>query len=148
MARNRDLAKLVKEGNTWVVEWRWSVSRARDSYGYNVCNAYVDGVKVGGCNGGGYDMKGAALAPWLETQVRLTDEFYGLSWHDPNWRVPEKVAKREEAGESLGLERYQAYFAASNKVRTEKHVVPQIDGACGLSSLLRALGFREEWLSS
>jgi hypothetical protein len=90
--------------------------------------------------------------------------FYGLSFHDPNFdpgaavigrdcsdrtfgpdgaNVGKTVAEAEAAGVSVGLERYQAIYAASSPHPTERHTVPSIDGACGISSvleILRALG--------
>lgn len=47
------------------LEIKWTVSRGRDSYGYNVCTLFVDGMKAARCNGGGYDMKGTVLGSWL-----------------------------------------------------------------------------------
>lgn len=47
------------------LEYRWTVSRARDTYGYNICTLYVDGRKAAACNGGGYDMKGTCLGNWI-----------------------------------------------------------------------------------
>tara|TARA_R110001599_G_scaffold286765_1_gene489265 strand:+ start:490 stop:975 length:486 start_codon:yes stop_codon:yes gene_type:complete len=46
--------------------FRWSTSRARETYGYNVCTLFVNGIKKGSTCGGGYDMKGTALAEFLE----------------------------------------------------------------------------------
>jgi hypothetical protein len=43
----------------------WTTSRGRDTYGYNICSLYVDGRKVSACNGGGYDMKGTSLGNWI-----------------------------------------------------------------------------------
>ncbi len=48
-----------------VLEFKWTVSRGRDSYGYNICTLRVDGAKVSACNGGGYDMKGTSFGNWL-----------------------------------------------------------------------------------
>lgn len=48
-----------------LLEFKWTVSRGRDTYGYNICSLYVDGQKVSACNGGGYDMKGTALGNWI-----------------------------------------------------------------------------------
>jgi len=141
------LLKLTRNGKTYVVEFRSSISRARNTYGYNVVTASVDGVKVGGANGGGYDLQGAALSGWLETQVKKTDEFSGLTWHDPNYKTPKKVVDREKAGKSFGLERYQAFYAASSSKRTKRHTMPRIEGATGLSHLLNALGFETQWLN-
>lgn len=47
------------------LEFKWTVSRGRDSYGYNICTLYADGRKVARCNGGGYDMKGTCLGNYL-----------------------------------------------------------------------------------
>lgn len=47
------------------LEIKWTTSRGRDTYGYNVCTLYADGRKVARCNGGGYDMEGACLGNWL-----------------------------------------------------------------------------------
>lgn len=45
--------------------FHWTVSRGRDTYGYNICTLYADGVKVAACNGGGYDMQGTALGDFV-----------------------------------------------------------------------------------
>ena len=134
------------------LKYKWTTSRARDSYGYNVCTLFVDGEKVGRCNGGGYDMTGTSLAQWVETNfkndlLKLKEEFYGLSFHDPNWEPSKEIIEREETGLSLGLERYQDFYKQSSKLPTEKHTIPQIDGACGVDSvrkILEALGYTYE----
>lgn len=44
----------------------WSVSKGRDTYGYNICR--LDDTQTGKrfrCSGGGYDMVGTCLAQWL-----------------------------------------------------------------------------------
>ena len=93
------------------LEFRWTVSRGRETYGYNICTLYVDGRKVARCNGGGYDMKGTCLGNWIareyadrllglkpddmperahydsEKQQRVDEGryFYGLTFHDPSY---------------------------------------------------------------
>jgi hypothetical protein len=152
------------------LEFKWTVSRGRNTYGYNVCSLYVDGTKVSSCNGGGYDMKATALGNWFarrfEGQLRKmvipmsrrngvqVQEYYGLTYHDPNFdpgKAPitedtcfgakkgMTVEEAENAGVSLGLDRYQAFYLASSRVPTERHTVPLIDGACGLSSVERIM---------
>lgn len=220
------------------LEFKWTESRGRDTYGYTICTLYVDGRKVARCNGGGYDMKGTCFGSWLasayadrlnalkpkdmpeqshwqrsekprrycrnpaceksktkrgdlrrfkhdaytcphcggETDVDYQDGkriddgryFYGLSYHDPNYdpgkavigedcddRTFSKKSKgktveqAEAAGETVGLERYQAFYRASSKVPTERHTVPQIDGACGFSTveaIARAIGITLEYV--
>lgn len=44
----------------------WSVSRGRDTYGYNICR--LDDTSTGDrfkCMGGGYDMQGTVFGEWL-----------------------------------------------------------------------------------
>lgn len=47
------------------LEFKWSVSRGRDTAGYNICSLYVDGRKVASTCGGGYDMKGTVLGKYI-----------------------------------------------------------------------------------
>ena len=62
---------------------KWTISRGRDTYGYNICSLYVGNKKVTSCKGGGYDMKGTALGDWIaqEFQEVLKDSdltgYYG-----------------------------------------------------------------------
>jgi len=143
-----------------VLEFKWTISRARDTYGYNVMTLYVDGVKTARCNGGGYDMKGTVLGNFIARRfkdelLKLETEFYGLTFHDPNYDPGkevidgETVAEREKAGKSLGLERYQSFYKASSKIPTERHTIPSINGACGFSSverILKAIGHHLEYI--
>lgn len=77
------------------LHFKWTVSRGRDTYGYNICSLWIDGYKVASCSGGGYDMKGTCLGDWLqnEFQNRLKQivlpvlqqgdrsTFYGSGWN-------------------------------------------------------------------
>ncbi len=69
---------------TKVLQFKWTISRGRDTYGYNICSLYVDGKKVTSCNGGGYDMIGTCLGDWIEKEFREelksldVDKYYGL----------------------------------------------------------------------
>jgi len=84
--------------------------------------------------------------------------FYGLTFHDPDFdpgkarigvdchdRTMGKgsegktVAEAEDAGESLGLERYQAFYSASAKQPDSSHRVPLIDGGCGFDQVVKIL---------
>ena len=145
-----------------LLEFKWTVSKGRDTYGWNICTLYADGIKVARCNGGNYDMKGTCLGLWAEVAfkeelLKLKTSFYGLTFHDPNYDPSKEViegdtiAEREKQGKSLGLERYQAFYGASNKIPTEKHIIPLIDGACGFSSveqILTAIGYELEWVKT
>jgi len=134
------------------LKYKWTTSRAKDSYGYNVCTLLVDGEKVGRCNGGGYDMTGTSLAQWVETNfkndlLKLKEEFCGLSFHNPSWKPSKECLKKEEEDELTkltGLAKYQDFYKQSSKLPTDKHTIPKIDGACGVSSverILNAIGY-------
>lgn len=164
------------------LHFKWTISRARDTYGYNVCTLHADGRKVARCNGGGYDMKGTCLGDFIAKHYAdrlnaLTPDdmpenshgryFYGLTFHDPNYdpgkavigadcddrtfggAEGETVEQAEAEGKTVGLERYQAFYRASNKTPTERHNVPLIDGACGMSSverIMKAIGLTLEYV--
>lgn len=108
-----------------VAEFRWTVSRGRDTYGYNICSLWLDGSKVSSCNGGGYDMQGTAFADWLQkhAQDRLrklqanfggsTSDgkgFYGLSF----WNTKTKKGQRRWSQHCEGA---------------------TLDGSCGFNSI-------------
>ena len=71
-----------------LLEFKHTVSKGRDTYGYNICSLYVDGKKITSCNGGGYDLRGATLGNWIEKEYKnrllklkaTATNFYGLSF--------------------------------------------------------------------
>lgn len=158
MARNKTTYIITTpENQTLLAEFRWTISKGRDTYGYNICSLWIDGKKLSSCDGGGYDMEGTCLGHWLASVAKdalltVNREFYGLTFHDPNYdpgkaivgtdcqdrtldsnQQGKTVEQAEKNGESLGLERYQAFYQASSKLPTKHHIIPLIDGACGMS---------------
>jgi len=126
------------------LKFKWTTSKAQDSYGYNICTLFVNNERRTRCNGGGYDMQGTCLGNWIARQfekklLEFKKDFYGLTFHDPDWKPSEEIIEREEQGKSLGLERYQDFYKQSSKLSTKKHTIPQIDGACGFSSVSNIL---------
>ena len=122
------------------LKFKWTTSKAQDSYGYNICTLFVNNERRTRCNGGGYDMQGTCLGNWIARQfdkklLEFKKDFYGLTFHNPNWKPSENIIKREKEGKSLGLERYQDFYKQSSKLPTVKHTIPQIDGACGFNSV-------------
>ena len=104
---------------------------------------------------------------WKDGQrVEKGHYFYGLTFHDPNYdpgkaiigkdaddrtlgggSEGKTVEQAEKEGTSFGLERYQALYAASSKVPTDRHTVPLIDGACGITEVWKiaeAIGLKFE----
>jgi len=108
------------------LEFRWTVSKGRDTYGYNICSLWIQGKKVASCNGGGYDMQGTVLGNWLGDNFtdRLkklpcnygsgdnTEGYYGLTFHGP--RPDYKSHNHFQKGDIISL-----------------------NGACGFSSMER-----------
>ena len=126
------------------LKFKWTTSKAQNTYGYNVCTLLVNGEKKSRCNGGGYDMQGTCLGDWIARQfdkklLEFKKDFYGLTFHNPNWKPSEKIIEREEEGKSLGLERYQDFYKQSSKLPTKKHTIPEINGACGFNSVSNIL---------
>jgi hypothetical protein len=115
---------------------RWSTSRGRDTYGYNICTVTDQETgKKYRCNGGGYDMLGTSVGNWLQDRYqtellaishraysRYTEAGEGSSWH------------RE--GNENGLYG-MCYYVHGNRV--------VLEGACGLSSMetiAKAIGIK------
>lgn len=110
-----------------VLNYKWTVSRGRDTYGYRICTLLVDGRRVARCDGGGYDMRGTVLGEWLEREFA-----------DRIRRIPK--AKYGTCG-FYGLH-FDAYDAAGNYVSSSnlpdrKHRTPHLNGACGIDCMRR-----------
>ena len=87
------------------LKFKYTTSKGRDSYGYNICSLWVDGEKQASTCGGGYDMKGTALGNWMARKfekelLKFNKSFYGLTFHDPNWQPSKECLKEEEKDES------------------------------------------------
>ena len=130
--------------NKYNLKFKWTTSRGRDTYGYNICSLFVNGEKVAACNGGGYDMQGTSLGDWIARKfkdqlLKFDQEFTGLKFHNPDWKPSQKTLDQEKKDGFVGLARYQDFHSASNKLPTEKHIIPSIDGACGFSSVVKII---------
>lgn len=80
----------------YMLEFLWTVSRGRDTYGYNICSLYVDGFKKASCNGGGYDMRGTSLGNWIASEFK--DSLLSLKESDmpeqSHWERAENPRRR------------------------------------------------------
>ena len=113
----------------------WSVSRGRDTYGYNICR--LDDTSTGDrfkCMGGGYDMVGTVFGNWLaanyQAELMTLKDRAGAVW---NAAGGFKSADREDR--LYGM-MYQ-----------EKDGIIILDGACGLECMIRiaeAIGLEVE----
>ena len=103
---------------------RWSTSRGRDTYGYNICSVTDQATsKRYSCNGGGYDMLATSFGAWLtETYQNALHEIGDRAYvtyydqdTDPN---------RYNDDGLYGMYRY-----ADGRI--------SLDGACGIESMLK-----------
>lgn len=112
----------------------WSISRGRDTYGYNICR--LDDNQTGKryrCMGGGYDMIGTVFGNWLEDQYqeRLRALVATLPLFDCECFVP---------GYRQSKELYGLTIRPDNTV--------SLDGACGIEcmrTIAKALGLEVQW---
>ena len=99
------------------LEIKWTISRARDTEGYNVITL-IDGTKKYRAMGGGYDMQGTVIGQWI--QINYQDRLRELT--------PYKEGSSEGSYEArnYGLSR-----SLDDKERF------YLSGACGLDCMLR-----------
>ena len=129
------------------LKFKYTTSKGRDSYGYNICSLWVNGEKQSSTCGGGYDMKGTALGNWIARKfekelLTFNKSFYGLTFHDPNYQPSKECLKEEEKDELTkltGLARLRDFHKQSSNLPTEKHTIPQLDGACGFECMTSIL---------
>lgn len=130
------------------LHFKWTVSKGRDSYGYNICTLLVDGEKKGQCNGGGYDMQGTAFAQWLQKDFQA--ELCILFGKDIKEIEGNKdAASYEDSGVKIKYASGKGYYGAKVYQNTKNlSVRVSLDGACGFSSIERiaeAIGLKLQW---
>ena len=98
---------------------KWSISRGRDTYGYNICTVTDEQTgKRYSCNGGGYDMTGTSFGNWLA-----------------DVRQPQLKALAAEHGVSTEHRGQVKDFYGMYQRESDGPVT--LDGACGLESMMR-----------
>lgn len=137
-----------------VLRFKWSISRGRDTAGYNVLTLRENGAKVASTCGGGYDMTGTVVADWLSTTYpirlqALARKRAGSSWstgkghtiHTSKFnRVSDVRGQRFDSYEPDPNYNPKALSGLSYNPETKK---AQLDGACGIRSVeevIKALG--------
>ena len=56
------------------LKFKYTTSRGRDSYGYNICSLWVDGEKKASTCGGGYDMTDEEVAKSVDLELSDFDD--------------------------------------------------------------------------
>ena len=103
--------------------FKWTVSRGRDTYGYNICSLWVHGHKVESCNGGGYDMQGTCLADYLMSEYK-----------DRIIKLPAQYSSLDKGKGFYGL----CYWKNGKRRRAYSDGASvSLDGGCGFSSIER-----------
>lgn len=113
----------------------WSISRGRDTYGYNICRL-EQGGKRWRTLGGGYDMIGTVIGDWF--QDRHQAKLQAL--------VAAHADKLQDCGYATpGYKQMRDTFYG---LTVKPNGLITLDGACGVESMLtiiRACGFSVEW---
>lgn len=113
------------------LHFKWTVSKGRETFGYNIVTLYVDGDKVASCNGGGYDMEGTVFAEWLQNAFQK--ELMNIA-NEANTKYlitkDDKHNRLSDNGTYYGM----SYYSYEDKPKKNKVI---LDGACGMSSMER-----------
>lgn len=109
--------------DTRLLSISWSISRGRETDGYNICR--LDDSDTGKrfrCMGGGYDMTGTVFGEWLQEtyQERLAG-------------IRQLAAARYSDGKRIRNDAPEALYGMVDHVGGRVSV----DGACGISSMER-----------
>ncbi len=145
-AESVELNKIQKISN---LHFKWTISRGRDTCGYNICTLLVDGDKVASCNGGGYDMQGTAFGEWLnkafqtELCILFANDIKNIE-SNTNCRTYTK-----DNGTVIKIMPGSAFYGATVYQNTKNlSVWITLDGSCGFSSMQRiaeAIGITLKW---
>lgn len=130
------------------LHFKWTISRGRDTYGYNICTLLVNGEKKGKCCGGGYDMQGTSFAQWLESDFQT--ELCLLFANDIKEIEANKEA-RSYTNKGIAIKHMPGTgFYGATVYQNTKNLSVRIglDGACGFDSMKRiaeAIGIKLQW---
>ena len=141
-------AYLVTENVNAGLAFRWTTSRAADSYGYNICSLMIDGHKVATTCGGGYDMQGTVLGKWINAtfpaQLRaLADNRIALAEAAGTARYYDGGN-----GEKIEMDNHTLYLYGVTVWKAEGENMPvevKCNGGTGLNQManvLKAFGLR------
>lgn len=127
------------------LHFKWTISRGRDTYGYNICTLLVDGEKAGRCMGGGYDMQGTSFAQWLEHAYQ--EEL--IKFNNDNGINERPPVNTYESKDGI-IRKYAlpGYYGMSVIVKPNGKSEVHLDGACGMRSIeqiAEAIGIKLQW---
>ena len=117
---NQRINNMSKLGEGDIVEIRCTVSRGRETYGYNIISLYLNGVKESSCMHGGYDMAGTCLGMYMkdtyadDLQKVNCKDLYGFQHINTKTHRPQR--------------------------RGSKNSYVSLDGGCGWNCMTEVLG--------
>lgn len=115
-----------------ILTFKYTTSKGRDTYGYNIVSLYANGQRVARTCGVGYDMRGTCLGQYIKDNYleRLKtlkgnhgsmDDgagYYGLTFYQ----------KEDATGKYINIKSY------------EEGATVSLDGACGENEMVRIAG--------
>jgi hypothetical protein len=117
----------IDTSTTTVLTIKWSTSRGRDTYGYNICKLTTTEGKTYKCMGGGYDMVGTVLGEWLcDVHQDRLQTIADRAYIDYN-------IKDDPAGHYVYGTRTDGLYGLAHTGGGGMRV----DGACGVESVVR-----------
>lgn len=109
---------------------KWSVSKAQDTYGYNICTVVNDdsGERFK-CLGGGYDMLGTSLANFVESEYQAEL----IAKHDQAYTQWVYFKRLDDETNKQG------YYGMTAHIEDNACYKVSLDGACGINSIERII---------
>jgi len=117
------------------LEVKWTISRGRDTYGYNICSLWTRAGKVSSCMGGGYDMLGTALGDYIQGAYQKELQTFFIAHKDSAVEYGVTHHARLQLPDYYGMTMH-----ADGRV--------SLDGGCGYQAMVRiieALGLQHEY---
>ena len=114
------------------LEIKWSISRGRDTDGYNICSLWTRTGKVASCMGGGYDMTGTCLGDYIQNAYQKELQAFFAANVDK---------AKPYASHAMQL---PDYYGMTLRADGSVH----LDGGCGYSAMvaiIEALGLEHEY---
>jgi hypothetical protein len=124
------------------LHFKWTISRGRDTYGYNICTLLVDGEKVSKTCGGGYDMQGTVLAQWIENEYQKQLQEYFKN------EISAVTDKDYTAYSGNCYKSINGFYGAHISGREGRRLKITLDGGCGFNSIehvAKAIGISLKW---
>lgn len=132
-----------------LLHFKWTVSRGRETYGYNICTLFADGVRVAQCNGGGYDMQGTCLGEYIQKtyqpELRRVFEKQIKNVVPVNWR---KYKKDDGTTERCLRKNVHGFYGATLINGEDGKIGVSLNGRCGFSSIEKianSIGIALNW---